>query len=292
MGTETNDPTMSRLFRILLIASVIALPFSMGACVVAGTPHKSPPPAGEPAAAPEAKPAAAPEVTPTAAPEPSGPQPRIEFENPVCDFGEVWQGASADCVFKLRNTGDADLHIADVKSACGCTVAEIAKKTLAPGEAGEIKATFRSAGYRKKVDKRITVISDDPKQPKSNLTITGIVKVPVDVQPRFITVSRGRPETVETRDIRITPIEPKGFRILKTEGAPSWVRCTDPKPAPNQPGVWLITVTVGPDLPLGRLNASLNINTNDKRQPIVTVRIIGNVTEDGTDPKAPTSPAK
>ena len=284
---------MSGLLRTLLITSVAALPFSMGACIVAGAPHESPPPAAESPAPPKAEPAPAREVTPSAAPEPAaapqpaGRQPRIEFENPVCDFGEIWQGASADCVFRLRNAGDADLHIADVKSACGCTVAEIAAKTLAPGEFTEVKATFQSRGYRNKIDKYITVISDDPKQPRSDLTITGFVKVPVDVQPRAIMVSRARPDTVETREIRITPVEPKGFRILKVEGAPSWVHCTDPRPAPNQTGVWLITVTVGPGLPLGRLNTSLNIKTNDKRQPIVTLKIVGNVSEEGGEPKAP-----
>jgi hypothetical protein len=42
--------------------------------------------------------------------------------------------------FKISNTGDYPLVIADVKGSCSCTVAEYPEAPLQPGETGEILA--------------------------------------------------------------------------------------------------------------------------------------------------------
>ena len=62
------------------------------------------------------------------------------------DFGKVKEGEKLDVVFRFKNTGSKPLVISRVWAQCGCTVAETPQKPYAPGETGEIKASFNSSG--------------------------------------------------------------------------------------------------------------------------------------------------
>lgn len=61
------------------------------------------------------------------------------------DFGKVKEGETVNVVFKFKNTGTKPLVIAKVWAQCGCTVPETPQKPYAPGETGEIKASFNSS---------------------------------------------------------------------------------------------------------------------------------------------------
>ena len=52
-----------------------------------------------------------------AKPAPTGPQPRIQFEELVYDWGKVYQNQKVPHVFKFKNVGKADLVIENVKSS-------------------------------------------------------------------------------------------------------------------------------------------------------------------------------
>ena len=49
---------------------------------------------------------------------------------------------SASAVFPFENRGDGKVVIDEIKSGCGCTTAELAKREYERGEKGEIKVTF------------------------------------------------------------------------------------------------------------------------------------------------------
>jgi len=58
--------------------------------------------------------------------------------------GNVLLGEEIEAVFKLKNTGDYPLIIAEVKGSCSCTVADYPEDPIAPGETEEITATVRT----------------------------------------------------------------------------------------------------------------------------------------------------
>src|SRR6202007_656266 len=49
--------------------------------------------------------------------------------------------------YRFTNNSTSPVTIVDVRPSCGCTTATLAKKTYAPGESGEIDATFSFAGH-------------------------------------------------------------------------------------------------------------------------------------------------
>src|SRR6266700_6288669 len=46
------------------------------------------------------------------------------------DFGHVARGAKAEFAFEVQNLYEEDVHIADVRTSCGCTTPTITKPTL------------------------------------------------------------------------------------------------------------------------------------------------------------------
>lgn len=62
------------------------------------------------------------------------------------DFGKMKEGETLNVSFKFKNVGDKPLVISQVTAGCGCTIPEQPTKPYAPGETGEIKASFNSSG--------------------------------------------------------------------------------------------------------------------------------------------------
>src|SRR5688572_20394812 len=60
------------------------------------------------------------------------------------DLGKITQGQVVEIVWRLKNTGNKPLVIADVAAGCGCTLAEKPEQPIAPGQEGRIKAKYDS----------------------------------------------------------------------------------------------------------------------------------------------------
>ncbi|MCF8330888.1 MAG: DUF1573 domain-containing protein [Bacteroidales bacterium] len=87
------------------------------------------------------------------------------------NFGKVKPGSKQTYNFILRNEGQNDLKIRKVKASCGCTATHTGKKTLKSSEETNIKVTFNTSGRSGKQHKTITVITNDPKNPRKILHI-------------------------------------------------------------------------------------------------------------------------
>lgn len=101
--------------------------------------------------------------------------PTIWAEQRVRDVGEVKTDSSVGASFILYNKGGKYLRILDVQTSCGCTVASVSKKVLAPGDYAEIQATMDTSLKQGKVIKKISVRSNDPARPELDLYIQGQV---------------------------------------------------------------------------------------------------------------------
>ena len=97
--------------------------------------------------------------------------PRIKFEKTTHDFGKIPEDKIFEYSFKFVNEGDAALEIKDTESSCGCTEVAVDKKTIEPGQTGEIKTTLNPIGKRGKIKKTIDVMTNDAANPKITLTL-------------------------------------------------------------------------------------------------------------------------
>ena len=115
----------------------------------------------------------------------AGP-PLIRVDQPDYDFGTIYQGDKAEHVFILKNIGQQNLEVKNVRSSCGCTVPTIAKMNLGPGETTELKAVFDSGRFSGSVTKNIFVYSNDLESPVTQLSIHMDVQVDLEVSPQSI----------------------------------------------------------------------------------------------------------
>jgi len=74
------------------------------------------------------------------------------------DLGEVEEGTEAHARLFIRNTGTFALHIAEVQSACGCTVSSPGSREVPPGGFTTLDVTIDTTAKGDAIKKKITVV--------------------------------------------------------------------------------------------------------------------------------------
>ncbi len=140
---------------------------------------------------------------------PCSAAPKLEFHDTTHDFGAIWDVATLPCNFSFTNTGDEPLIIEKVAPSCGCTTTTLDTTTYAPGASGTIEAAFKpnATGALKK---SVTVLSNDPVNPTTKLTLTADVTAFVVPSQRFVRLSNVRQGVGGEAVVRFTPARP-GF---------------------------------------------------------------------------------
>lgn len=114
--------------------------------------------------------------------------PQLIVDQPTVDLGKILQGNRVEHVYSLRNNGDQVLVIQKVRSSCGCTAALLSASEIAPGQTGEVKATFNSGGFRGPVQKTITLYTNEPTRPNTVLRLEAQVMPLLEAEPAAVTL--------------------------------------------------------------------------------------------------------
>jgi hypothetical protein len=87
------------------------------------------------------------------------PSAMIEWKETSINFGDIQFDKPITVEFTFKNPGMMPLIISDVRSSCGCTVADYPKQPIVSGSEGRIKVTYdaKTEGY---FSKTITVYSN------------------------------------------------------------------------------------------------------------------------------------
>ena len=101
--------------------------------------------------------------------------PHIFAESRIKDVGPVETDSKIPTEFLLYNTGGKTLRITDVQTSCGCTVAQVSKYNVPPGDFARLQVQMDTSIKLGKVRKEITVSSNDPERPKLTLFLIGNV---------------------------------------------------------------------------------------------------------------------
>ncbi len=98
-------------------------------------------------------------------------QPKIFLPETQYDFGIVKEGGIVTHTFKIMNNGRATLDISDIKTSCGCTVAQISTKKIEYGKEATIKIDLDTKNRQGRMSRTITITSNDPEEPNKVITI-------------------------------------------------------------------------------------------------------------------------
>ncbi|MEI6350298.1 MAG: DUF1573 domain-containing protein [Verrucomicrobiota bacterium] len=88
--------------------------------------------------------------------------------------------------FQCKNVGMSEVKFTSVTSPCACTTPVLRKKQLAPGESGEVTATFTFGSRTGLQEKTLLVESNDRDQPRKILKLVTTIPKVVEVNPTFL----------------------------------------------------------------------------------------------------------
>ncbi len=253
-------------------AAFVGLVLGSSASLVAAqaTPPVSPPAATPGAVAKGEAPAA-----------PAAAAPKLVPVEAIQDVGKVAKGEKVKVDFELRNEGPAELLISNVHPTCGCTVASFDAK-IAPGAAGKIHAEIDTVDFSGPIAKTITVLSNDPVNPRVTLTIKARVEPQIDSFPgyaRYVYVQNQAPATVKQW---LWAENFAGFKVLAVTSPYKFIHATfrpasaeerrAEAPSSNQ---WIVETTIQPDAEVGALRDFLIVQTNHPQQKNLRLAITG-----------------
>jgi hypothetical protein len=100
----------------------------------------------------------------------------MNFDTTTYNFGIVDQGAVVQHTFEFTNDGAVPLVISDVRSTCGCTVADWPREPIAPGKAGSIPVRF-DTNKKGGIQSKPITITANTYPAKTTLYLNGRVEV-------------------------------------------------------------------------------------------------------------------
>jgi hypothetical protein len=200
--------------------------------------------------------------------QPGGAQPRAVFERARQDLGPVPAGGSAEARFPVRNAGAGPLRVVSVHGSCGCLTSG-ALPVIAPHASGEIRVAFvPQADWSGRVEKDLTVRTDDPAQPETRLVLAADVLPLVRIDPSGTLEVPYRPGTVYRREVRLTPRKGSRVHLGRALSESPLVKPVLFPPGPDDsPESYRLQVTAGPWAGPGDAITDIRVPTSDPRLP-------------------------
>ena len=181
---------------------------------------------------------------------------QLAWEKTQIDLNPKPGDQEAVAVFKYENKGNTVVNIKNVRSSCGCTVPALKKNDVAPGEKGELTATFKIGGRTGVQQKTVTIETDHPEQPMTNLVLQATIAQALEIMPSFVFWEKGeavKPKQIKVKagkEVNVTKLDVTSSspdftaKVEKGSSAGEFVINVAPK---NTDGPLASTLTIKPD---------------------------------------------
>jgi hypothetical protein len=191
--------------------------------------------------------------------------PRLLFLETTGDLGVLYQGEKGVHDFVFRNAGRSTLTISEVRASCSsCTVAELARRRYAPEETGTIHVELGTSAYHGRVEKTITVASNDPRQPQINLVVAAQVKLEAKFSAAGLYVGKCKAGESQTAEITLMGVDVRRFQVVGTTSSDPGVRVTKISNVSQDSkcDIYRLTIQVGPFTGARRVIARVTVQTD------------------------------
>ncbi len=218
-----------------------------------------------------------------AAPPTDSPRPDLRLDAYSCDLGRVDEGTQITRTLTLRNVGDRDLTISQVRSSCTCLKAELINQSVPPGGSGTIALTLDTTGLRGVQTYAIYVQSDDPVSPLVQIQVAAAIKpATLLVSTRRIHFGDVDANLGAEREIFIKDPGDRSLDIHEVvSDSPLLQVCLVGASRPEGADVvFPVRLTLKPDLPVGSFEASITIVSNHPKEPRLRIPVFARIQGD------------
>jgi hypothetical protein len=200
------------------------------------------------------------------------------FEERSHDFRAVGRGTKSEHLFEFKNLYEEEIHVAAVRSSCGCTTPTVTKDTLKTHETSAIVAKFNTSTFVGKKAATITVVFDRPYYAEVQLKVSGFIRTDITFDPPEVAFGEIASGDETTQEIEITHTGNSNWKITDVRS-----HCDHLKvqlgPPQRSPGMvrYRMRVNVLDSMPEGDVRERLTIVSNDRSFPTTEMSINGRV---------------
>lgn len=208
-------------------------------------------------------------------------QPKMEIVGgDTHDWGKVKPSQNpVKTTILVRNIGNEELHITQVRPGCGCTTAPLDKDKLQPGDTARIKVELNLGSTSGSLTKSITVTSNDPSNRDRILYLKADVVRALVISPSqyfsFADLRVG--ETAESkitiRNNSQSPITLSDFQL------PEGLTINAKQSVTIKEGASFEIVAKLRPMKKGYYNGELKLKTSTEDYPTLSLPVYGNVQE-------------
>lgn len=200
------------------------------------------------------------------------------FQTKSHDFGTIAAGAKAEFAFVITNDTKQEIHIASVRSSCGCSDVRIENPTLQTYERGSVIASVNSQRLRGPQSSTITVVIDRPVPAEVQLRIKVFIRGDVVVSPSGVTFGEVSQGSSAEQMVTITRYGKPDWRVSDAEVSHPYLttELKETERATNRVSYHL-TVRLAEQMPAGYLRESVVLTTNDRGSTHLPIMVEGRV---------------
>jgi hypothetical protein len=203
---------------------------------------------------------------------------RKMFPQTTHDFGSVARGAKAEHKFTLSNLYLEDVHVASVRSSCGCTSPRINNPSLKTYQKGAIVAKFNTHKFLGRNGATVTVTFDKPFPAQVQLHVKGYIRSDVVFNPSSVqmgAVDRGSPADM---NVAVDYAGRNTWKILEVKSSNPHVsgKVVETRRWGGRVRYGL-TVRLDDTAPLGEFNEHLLLITDDRQMTQIPIQVEGEV---------------
>lgn len=216
------------------------------------------------------------------------PHPKVVVDEQHYDFGTMDSHGTGRHDFIFTNNGDATLELEKGDTTCKCTVADLEKTEIAPGESGTVAIEWHVKEFMGSFTQSAAILTNDPSCPKITLTIKGNVRTATNFYPSELVFSNLSNDKETTGEIRVygyldKPLKVEGHKWLDSRTAKFFdvefkeMGSAEIEKEKGAQSGYFVLVAIKPGLPLGPFQQTIRLKTNIESSETISIPIRGTV---------------
>ena len=205
------------------------------------------------------------------------------FDKQSHDFGVVARGSDVSYRFKITNLYKPAVHIASVRTTCGCSAAKPSKSTLASLEVAYVEVTMDTRKFIRRKDSNLIVTIDKPYYIEVRIPVTAYIRTDVVLDPGSVNFGAVDRRTGGQRKVGVAYAGRDDWKIkeVRTKNKHLDAKVVETSRGNGRVNYDLL-VTLKPSAPAGALREQLLLITDDQSSPRVPVLVEARVEADFT----------
>lgn len=196
------------------------------------------------------------------------------FEKQSHDFGVVARGAEVIYRLKLKNIYQQTVHIANVRTSCGCSAASPSTDTLQSLEEAYIQISMDTRRFTREKNSKVIITFDQPRYEEVVIPIHAYIRTDVVFTPgaaEFGAIAQGTPQE---RRIEVAYAGRADWTIRDVQTNNPHISATFVETQRSGGRVnYDLVVQLSPDAPAGLLREQILLITDDQNSPKVPLLV-------------------